>query len=165
MKDWFIALAPRERLMLGAMAAFIVLAVLYLGVWEPLHAGVARLRQQVTQQRELVGWLNDTAPEIRALRSATHRSAAAGKKDKSLLTVVDKTSKAAGMAGMLKRIQPEGNSAVQVWVSDATFDDMLGWLYRLQNRYGIAVKTVNVDPADQIGQVNGRLRLSRKSGS
>ena len=164
MKQWFDSLAPRERVMVSAAAIVAVLAVIYAGVWEPLNKGVARLSHQVEQQSQLVGWLQETEPKIRALRQATHRSAPAEAND-ALLTVIDKTSKAAGMGGMVKRIQPQGNDSVQVWIEGAPFNDMLDWLYRLQNRYGVEVQSVSMQPGDQGGQVHGQLRLSRPSSS
>lgn len=164
MRQWFDSLAPRERVMVGIAAVVVVLAVLYAGVWEPLNHGVAHLSQQVKQQRELVSWLHETAPKIRALRQATHRNAPK-EQNAALLSVIDKTSKAAGMGGMVKRIQPQGDNSVQVWIENATFNDMLDWVYRLQNRYGVEVKSASMQPGNQAGQVHGNLRLIRPTGS
>lgn len=164
MRLWFASLAPRERMMVGIAAVVVVLAVLYAGLWEPLNHGVALLNRQVKQQRELVSWLHDTAPKIHALRRATHRSAPT-EQSAPLLSVIDKTSKAAGLGGMVKRIQPQGDNSVQVWIENATFNDMLDWLYRLQNRYGIEVKAAGMQSGDQAGTVHGNLRLIRPTGS
>lgn len=164
MKRWFESLAPRERVMVSLAAVVVVLAVFYSAVWGPLNKGVSRLSQQVQQQQQLAAWLNETAPRIRALRSAAHQRSPEDL-NQALLTVIDKTSKAAGLGDRVKRIQPQGNESVQVWVEHVSFNDMLDWLYRLQNRYGVDIQSLSVEPGGQTGQVHGHMRLKRPQGS
>src|SRR5690606_41267386 len=61
------ALAPRERLALAALAAFLLGLALYGGLWLPVERQRAQALADFQQQRELLAYLQARAPEARAL--------------------------------------------------------------------------------------------------
>jgi general secretion pathway protein M len=156
-KEWFNALALRERVMVSIAAVFIVLALIYAVAWSPLNSSVSRLEQSVEEQQVLKQWMQQSATEVNRLRNA-----AGGAADhRSLLAVVDQTSKQSQLAPAVKRIEPDGQELVRVTLEQASFDDLVTWLGSLQRNFGVSVADVSIDRQAASGRVNVRLTLQR----
>jgi general secretion pathway protein M len=158
-KEWFNGLAPRERIMVSIAAVVVGLALVYVAAWSPLTSSVARLEQSVEEQQTLKQWMEQSAAEVKQLRNA---AGAAGTDDhRSLLAVVDQTSKQSQLGPAVKRIEPDGQELVRVTLEQASFDDMMTWLGGLQRSFGVSVADVSVDRQADNGRVNARLTLKR----
>ena len=158
MKAWFLSLAPRERLIVAAGAGVLLVLVLWLGVWEPLAQRTQQLEQSVTVQEETLAWMQQAAAEIEQLRRSGG-PAATGLQGRSLLAVVDQATRAAGLSGGLKRIEPEGADRVRVQFERIAFDDFMRWLDGLQRQYGVFTQSITVEREEAPGRVNIRLTL------
>ena len=156
MKEWFNGLAPRERIMVSLAAAVVVLALVYVAAWSPLSSSVVRLEQSVEEQQNLKQWMQQSAAEVERLR----KTAGAGD-HRSLLAVVDQTSKQSQLAPAVKRVEPDGQELVRVTLEQASFDDVVTWLGNLQQRFGVSVADVSIDRQADSGRVNVRLTLKR----
>lgn len=159
MKQWFLSLAPRERVLVAAAAVFIVAAVFYVAVWQPLHRNAARLEQQITVQRRLTADVAQLAAEASRLRAHTRRNIKAT--DVPLLSIIDQTSREAELAHAVQRIQPESEDKAAVTIDNASFDNMIRWLRQLQQQYGVAVTTLSVTRAEAEGAIDARIILER----
>jgi general secretion pathway protein M len=160
-KAWFISLAPRERLMVSAAAAVVFLALGYLVVWDPLNSRLTHAQQSVDEQQSLKRWMQQAAAEAKQLRGAAVGRGDAGR---SLLAVVDQTSKQSQLGPAVKRIQPDGQDLVRVSLEQASFDDLVLWLGSLQSAYGVSIVDAAIDRQSDAGRVNARLTL-KKVGS
>jgi general secretion pathway protein M len=156
-KEWFNGLAPRERIMVSLAAAVVVLALVYAAAWSPLSSSVDRLEQSVEEQQSLKQWMQQSAAEVNRLRS----TAGSGGDHRSLLAVVDQTSKQSQLAPAVKRVEPDGQELVRVTLEQASFDDLVTWLGNLQQRFGVNVADVSIDRQADSGRVNVRLTLKR----
>jgi len=156
-KEWFTGLAPRERAMVSIAAVVVTLALVYAVVWSPLASSVSRLQQSVEEQQSLKQWMQQSAAEVKQLRGA------AGSTDdhRSLLAVVDQTSKQSQLGPAVKRIEPDGQELVRVSLEQASFDDMMTWLGSLQRSFGVSVADVSIDRQADSGRVNARITLKR----
>jgi general secretion pathway protein M len=155
-KEWFNGLAPRERIMVSIAAVVVGLALVYVAAWSPLTSSVARLEQSVEEQQALKQWMQQSAAEVNQLRGA------AGAADhRSLLAVVDQTSKQSQLGPAVKRIEPDGQELVRVTLEQASFDDVMTWLGGLQRSFGVSVADVSIDRQADSGRVNARLTLKR----
>ena len=165
MKEWWSGLNPREQRMVLFGGIALILMVLYFGVWEPIRAQKENLEKAVMEQRAVRDWMQQAAVEVNALRGRSKgRPGAGGSSDRSLLAVVDQTAKRGKLGPALRRVEPEGASAVRVWLDQASFDDTMRWLTGLQRNYGIFVSTISVDRQDTPGVVNVRLSLQGGGG-
>ncbi|MEJ2565758.1 MAG: type II secretion system protein M [Gammaproteobacteria bacterium] len=158
MKEWFNALAPRERLMVSIAAAVVVLALVYAAAWSPLTSSVDHLEQSVTEEQALKQWMQQSAAEVNRLR---HAGGGAGGDHRSLLAVVDQTSKQSKVAPAVKRIEPDGQTLVRVTLEKAAFDDLVTWLGSLQRDFAVSVADVSIDRQADSGLVNVHLTLKR----
>ena len=158
MKQWWAGLQANERrmLILGAIALGLILP--YFAIWSPIQDDVAALQKQVQEQQAVKRWMDQAAVEVKQLGGGS--GAALRPQDgRSLMAVVDQTAKRSGLGSGLKRLEPEGQAAVKVWLEQVSFDDMLRWLSSLEQKNGLAVATITIDRQDVAGRVNARMTL------
>jgi general secretion pathway protein M len=59
----------------------------------------------------------------------------------------------------MKRIEPAGDHSVRVWMEQAPFDTLAGWLDELNRSYGVHVQLIALDREAGPGRVNARITL------
>lgn len=157
MREWWDALATRERLILGAGAALTALLLLWALLWQPLVSEVRRMETEVAAQRENLRWMQAAAAELQQLRGSG--APAAGLAGRSLLGVADQSARSAGLGTGLKRIEPDGADAVRVRLEGVSFDTVVLWLDGLARQSGVTANSVTVERTEAPGLVNVRLTL------
>lgn len=155
MREWFNNLEQREQLIVGAGAVVAALLIYWLLIWEPMARHAAELRAGMAESRELIAYLQEA--EVEARRLGRNRPAAAS--GRSLLSTVDSSSKKAGLSEYIKRIQPEGQDSVRLWIENAPFEPLANWLLQLQTQHGVILDNGSLDRADRAGAVKARLTL------
>ena len=156
MKAWFENLDTREQRLLMGAAVILAVLILYLAIWEPLQKGVASLQSSTSAQRATLEWMRGAAQEVALLRGQNSGSTrpASGQ---SLLSLVDRTAKARRLGEALKRVQPDGERQVRVWLEGAKFDDLIGWLVTLDANQGVHINNGVFEAQEATGLVNARL--------
>ncbi len=156
---WWRGLAPRERLALALGGAAALLLLAWGLLWAPLQERAARLREQVARQEAEVAWMRRAAAEAARLRAAAPRTRPSG----SLLGLVDRTARAAGLGQALARVQPQGEARVRVRLEGAPFDGLARWLGELAAA-GLRVEELDVEREARGGEgrVRARLTLARE---
>jgi general secretion pathway protein M len=157
MKDWLLGLDPRERLLLAVAAGVLVLLMLVLLVWVPIHSAYSTLQSDVAEQRDTVLWMQSSAAKLTQLQRSG--GAVQGLGGRSLLAVTDSTARASGLGPALRRVEPEGTDSVKVWLEGASFDVLVKWLGTLSATHGIDAETATLERGDAAGRVNARLSL------
>ena len=159
MKAWFLNLEPRERLtlMIGVVCAVLILT--YALIWSPVSRDVTVLESQISGLREAAVWMDRAAEEV--ARSRALAPAPRVPNTAPLLTLVEQTAKQGGLAGALKRVEPQGSDRARVWLEQANFDALVRWLADVQERMGVYAESAVVDPQKEAGVVNARLVLRR----
>lgn len=158
MRDWLESLEQRERLLVVGGAAALLLMFVYLMIFAPLYEKHEQLLLSVTAQRDTVQWMQQGGERARQLQ----RKAGGSSKSldgSSLLSVSDRTARAAGLGSQLKRIEPEGKNSVRVWLEGASFDILIGWLADLSKRHGVDINSISIDRTPVAGQVDARITL------
>ena len=158
MKAWFNAREPGERILILILTGVVSVALLYLLIWEPLSAGYNRQNTQLQEQKKLLAWMQQSSQEILQLQGVSgNQSIATG----PLLSNVDRIVKSEGLAGYMKRLEPQGQDKVQLWFENAGFDKLVNWLATLQHQHAISVYTINIERQVEPGIVNARVVLQR----
>jgi general secretion pathway protein M len=158
MKAWLENLDPRERMMVMAGGALLVLFLLYIMVWSPIHTGYSSMKDTVEEQRATALWMQKSAQTLKGLKRGGGNKAQ-GLGGRSLLSVADSTARAGGLGPALKRVEPEGSDSVRVWLDGAPFDMLVKWLGTLSTFHGVNAETVTMERSDVNGRVNARLTL------
>lgn len=157
MKEWWFGLQASERRTLSVGGIVMTLTLIYFGGWAPLQESVASLETQVQEQQALKRWMEQSAAEVQQLRrGGAGQGLGAGR---SLLTVVDQTARGGQLGPSLKRIEPEGENSVKVWLEQAAFDEMMSWLVTLEQQYGVTVATITIERQAVAGRVDAHLTL------
>ena len=153
LEAWYDALNPREQLLVryGALAAIVLIVV---GVVLQLHGAVRAAEQRVATKRADAAYIQSVLPELRS------RPLPAGG-GQSLVMVVDRTTRDAGLALNLKGTEPSGISGVRVRFEGASFEQLVTWLLRIQQEYGLAIQAATLEKTDAPGRVNASLTFVR----
>jgi type II secretory pathway component PulM len=166
MMRWWRGLALGERRILGVGVALALLMTIYALAWRPFSGALQALREGVVSQRADLARMRQAADEIKRLEAAVSRRTPAPSRGDSgapLLTVVDQTTRQAGLSRSVKRIEPRDGDKVSVRLELVRFDKLVDWLGRLQRDHGIAVDNAVIDRRDATGFVNARFVLERPS--
>jgi general secretion pathway protein M len=158
MKEWLASLDPQERLLVYGAAAVLGVILLYVVLVHPFHSSYDKLRDGVEERRATLQWMQESALKVRQLKGA-NPAAGKGMEGRSLLSVTDDAARAAGLGAALKRVEPDGSTGVRVWLEDASFDSVVGWLGVMASRYGVDVDTASMERAAKTGRINARLSL------
>jgi len=161
MKDWFLELNQRERVFVATAIVFVMLAAVWLGVWEPLDAGHRRAAENVATWQSSLAELRPMKGQVQATANA--RPAATGQ-NQSLVVIVDNSLRQRGLYGSLQRSQPTpGGNGIRVEFESAAFDDLMLWLGDLHRQFGLRVQSgsFSVASSESPGRVNSSVTLER----
>jgi len=156
MKNWLMRLETSERRLVIGGGGLLLLMFLYIAIWEPLTNSVEELRISTTEQESLLVWMRGAAQEVKQLKgSGGQKTEQVG--GGSLLSLVDRTAKAARLGPVLKRVQPDGEDKVRVWLEAASFDDLMRWLSTLNSRHDVHAVSSVFQTVEAPGRVDARL--------
>jgi len=84
--------------------------------------------------------------------------------DESLVVLVDRTAREAGLASSLTGQTPQGETGIRVRLESAAFDVAMMWLANLELSHRVAIESATFDRTQTPGLVNVTLVLNRASG-
>lgn len=149
----FGQLSTREQRLVSAGGA-IALVLLVLAVLLPLQRGVTAGSQRIERERSDLSWLQTVAPQLGALSSTTPAPLR-----ESLVVLVDRTARDAGVGRSLVGSQPGTRGTLTVRFEQAPFDQLVSWLSDLGERYDVHALTATIDAGKMPGMVNATLEL------
>ena len=153
MLQYLAKLNARERriVVAGGVAA---LLLLILAIVLPLQHSVGAGQQRLERKRDDLIWLRSMAPQLAGLRSSAPPTL-----HESLVVVVDRTARQAGLDKTLVGSQPSGDGGLNVRLEQTPFDNLVTWLAQLRESYGVRVDSAVVDAGTAVGTVNASLVL------
>ena len=146
-------LSPRERwILLGGsvLAAILLIAVIVM----PLQRNVSATETRLQKKRDDLVWIRSIAPQLGSLQNSRPPSL-----HESLVVLVDRTARDAGLSQSLVGSQPSGDGGLNVRFEKLPFDALVSWLSQLHQQYGVRVDSANVDSANEAGTVTATLVL------
>jgi len=154
-KSMFLQLSEREQRLVVISAVLVLVAIFYWGIWSPLNTSLERNQAAVKNQTELLAWVQKNANRAVQLRSGGGNNASFSG---SLPQAVNQSANRMKIA--ISRMQPQGEE-LQVWIDQAPFNDVLGWLQSLE-KTGVSVLDIDIAESTLPGQVKiRRLKLGR----
>lgn len=158
-RAWLDNLQERERRLVYVAAGLGGIALLYLVLVLPFQAATHRAAQRVEKKQTDLAWMREVAPRA-ASAAGTSGAAASGE---SLVVLVDRTAREAGLGNSLRDQSPDRNKALRLRLEGVQFDAMVTWLASLQTQHGVSIEAAAVDGVGP-GLVNASLTLSRPAG-
>jgi general secretion pathway protein M len=153
-RDWFENLSERERNLVYGAGALLGVALVYLVLVLPFQTSGKRMSSRVAQKTTDLAWMQASAPQAMAAAGI----AQAGGSGESLVVLVDRTAREAGLGNSLRDQSPDGNNGLRLRVEGASFDTLVTWLANLQQQHGVSIEAATVDAAAP-GLVNATLSL------
>jgi general secretion pathway protein M len=157
MREWFDSLAPRERIMVVFGAGVVGVMLFWALVLAPLSSSVDKLSERVDAKRDLIVWMQQVAPRIKSAGPGGDAAGDGG--DGSLVVLVDRSARSAGLGSALTRNQPVGEDSIRVQLREASFDSMTRWLVRLKTANGLTLDSASIERGATAGTVNASLVL------
>lgn len=153
-RDWLANLSVRERNLVYAAGALAGIALLYLVLVLPFTSTSSKMTARVQQKSADLAWMRAQAPQ--AMAAAGMAQSGSGE---SLVVVVDRTAREAGLGAALRDQSPSGNAGLRLRMEAAPFDTLVTWLVSLQQQHGVGIEAATFDAAGP-GLVNATLSLS-----
>jgi general secretion pathway protein M len=161
-KVWFSQLAEREQMMVMAGGIFLLVALVYMLVIQPLFSGVTRIEDRIADKEIRLSTLQEQASRISPTGGGS--AAAVQGLNESLAVIIDRTTRSAKLGGYLKRNQPDSKDSVRLRFESAPFDELIKWIGQVEQQYGLVTTTASFDEAGAAGMVNCSLVLQRGGG-
>ena len=160
MKHWFLNLEARERILVSVAVVFVVFAIAWFGVWEPLSTR----HQLATENVEI--WERSLAElrPMKGLLSAQGSTQQTTSNNQSLVVIVDESLRQHGLYGSLQRSQPTpSGNGIRVEFESAAFDDLVLWLGDLHRQHGLQVQSgsFSIASSEVPGRVNSSVTLEK----
>jgi general secretion pathway protein M len=112
------------------------------------------MASRVAQKTADLAWMQASAPQAMAAAGV----AQAGGGGESLVVLVDRTAREAGLGTSLRDQSPDGNDGLRLQIEGASFDTLVTWLANLQQQYGVSIESATIGAASP-GLVNATLSL------
>jgi general secretion pathway protein M len=161
-RDWLAGLSERERRLVYAAGGLLAVGLLYAILVLPFQAAGHRMAARLDKKTTDLAWMRQVAPQVAATAGMGAASGAGG--GESLVVLVDRTAREAGLGNSLRDQSPDGNRGLRLRLETASFDVLVAWLAALQTRYGVSVDAATIDGGAP-GIVNASLTLTRPTGS
>ncbi|MCF6263681.1 MAG: type II secretion system protein M [Xanthomonadales bacterium] len=162
MKTWWQDLQQREQqLILGGSIALLAV-ILWAFVWLPYQQNKDSLQTQIHARGQQLVEITQIAAQAKAAgKSPQTANSTAARGNRSLLQITDESARAAGLAAALKRIEPDTDKQVQVWLENANFDKLITWLEVIEGKYSIRIESASINKVSKktSGAVNARISL------
>ena len=154
-KTYWNNLQEQERRALIVGVVTVSLLLFYSLLWQPVGDALENSQHEVRELHQQHLWMQQAATEARRLNQGNPVISSRGK---SLLTVIDSSARKYQIKKAVSRMQPESESRIRVWLEDASFDALLGWLDSLTAQ-GIHVLELTVERSNNPGVVSAELIL------
>ena len=159
MRDWFEALAPRERRSVLGGGAVLAAIVLSLAAVEPLAQAFAGRERRIESLGQQVAWMRDAVDEVAGLR-AGGAGVSTGTGQRPPYLAVDTALRGAGLP-QPQRLEPVGEGGARLAFDRVPFDPLVRIVGRLRSESGLVVTRARIRRLDDNGRVAARLTFER----
>lgn len=150
MKEWWMNLALREKQVLMAGSAAVILFLLYQLIFSPLSHKIESEREHIQENRELLNWMQQADLQLKTLTKNTQIHASSSSLLGSVQTEINKTP----LATHLKQLRQSDSNTVQFTLQQTNFDELIKWLDTVWQTQGIIVAEISITPLGTPGIVN-----------
>jgi len=156
-KSWFQGLKSNERQLVIVAGVLLGIAMVYWVILAPLSRAVQVREARIERKQQDLTWMRGISGPLQQLLA----SQPGANTNESLVVLIDRSARQAGIANALAGQIPNGDQGMRVRLENAPFDSVVLWLVNLQQQYGIAIESASIDRADKPGIVSANLVLTR----
>ena len=162
MKHWWQDLQQREQQLILIGMLILTMVLLWAFAWLPYQLSKENLQSRINARGKQLIEITQIAARARNLKQVGQTASnTATRGTRSLLRITDESARAAGLAAALKRIEPDSEKQVQVWLENADFDKLISWLELIDHKYAITVQSTSINKVSKntAGAVNAHMTL------
>ncbi|MCW8931069.1 MAG: type II secretion system protein M [Gammaproteobacteria bacterium] len=156
-QKWSSLKRSEQQLLLYGVP-LILIAIIYFYIWVPYNQSIVNLKQQVTSTQEDIMWLTKLSTQIKELKTGTLSK---GSFTGSFINVVDKSIKQNKLNKYVTLLEKSGDDNIVVKYEKINFDQLIKYLGYIKNRYGISIKSIDVQRTNDGKLVNSRFILKK----
>lgn len=148
-KKYWASLQPRERLILVLGGIVVSAILLFASLFQPWHKALNHMEVALPGLRTNLVWMRQQSEALKngAVAQAVTPSLEPGQ---SLLSVVERTAKQAGVSAAIQQMTPaQNNTEVRVVLDQVDFNKWLIWIDSLYKKYGVDIKQVTAERDDE----------------
>lgn len=153
------ALKKSEQTMLTYGSILVFIVIVYFYVWTPYQKSINDFKQKIVHTQEDIHWLKSISVQIKQLKASN--TTPIGSFSGSLMNIVDKSIKQNKLNKQVSLLEKSGSDKVVIQFTKIHFDDLIKIMGYIKTRYGILVKNINVQRADDGRLVNSRIILKK----
>ena len=148
--------SAREQVLLTALSVLALGAIWYFAAVGPLLDRAETSRQMLAAENALLERLDRVGSRMAALPAPRARS------DASLLLLVNRSVRDAGLGGFLEEGAADGETRVRLRLRDAPFPEVSAWLAGLAVQEGIRTVSADIERGSAPGVTQVSLVLERR---
>lgn len=145
------SMSDKDRKAMLILSAFLGILLIIYGLLLPAFDFKTQAKSHYAQEKALYQWLKAQS----SLISAEPNNMVKREQSGSALTMVNASAKEFQLE--LKRVQPQSNGLLRVWLENANFDNALQWMENL-NQQGQTISDLSIDRVTA-GTVNLRATI------
>jgi type II secretory pathway component PulM len=149
----YSGLSSREQVFVR-VGALIAALLLLIGLPVQLHSKAQKASQRVLTKTADLAYVNSVIPIL--------GSAPAPQDGVPLVSVVDTTTRDAGLSAELRGTEPAGSDALRARFEGASFEQLTNWIVHLGQDFGVSVQQATFEHTDSPGRVNASVVLVRR---
>jgi general secretion pathway protein M len=146
-KGWWESITERERQLSALSGAFLLLAIIYWGVWDPLTTNIEANEKKLASSEQTLAWVEEKAGVLVQAGAGNRR---VGLQPLTLQQIVSRSAKQFGID--FSRIESKSEQ-VEVVIADIEFDQFVLWLTNLSNQNFISVRSTDFSKIDPQGHI------------
>ena len=155
--DFWRERSAREQALLAALSVLALGAIWYFAAVGPLLDRAETSRQMLAAENALLERLDRVGSRMAALPAPRARS------DASLLLLVNRSVRDAGLGGFLEEGAADGETRVRLRLRDAPFPEVSAWLAGLAVQEGIRTVSADIERGSSPGVTQVSLVLERRN--
>lgn len=155
MNTWYSSLNQREQMSLLLLSGAMVIYLLYMLLWSPLSSARDDMIVRNKGVASSLARVDAMVSEVRLLR----QSGAGNTSKRNLTSLINQSTSSMNL--QVSRLQPNSRGELQVRLENASFDDILAWLYQMEYSQGLLVREVSLTQSGSAGRVNASIRLAQ----
>lgn len=159
LKEKWLALKKSEQQLILYGFIIIILVMAYFYVWQPYKQSLNNLNENIINTQKDIIWLKQISGQVKELKSA--KLLDLGSFEGSLINTIDKSIKQHRMMNQVSLLENSGSNRVVVQINKISFNTLIKWLGYIKKRYGILVKSIELNKEEQSQLINAHLILKK----
>lgn len=152
MKEQFLAYwqsrSPRDRQVITAISAVVLIAILYAYLWLPLNQAREQLRKELPKLRGAAQQMTSQAQEVARLKGTPAAAATGAPTD-----LIAKSAERAGLKGEVTQVTALSPERTQVTLNAVAFDRWVEWSRSLATESALLVESAQISATGEPGMV------------